>query len=88
MSETCKACRKKFDSGIWMSPQFRDERVLLFCSEKCKKEYLKIKLNRIKANYPRYYDKIVKGKTKDKIEFGIEKRKNKNKRLNNLQFFK
>lgn len=38
MSETCKTCKKKFDSGIWIAPQFADERVLLFCSEKCKRE--------------------------------------------------
>jgi len=60
MTETCKICRKKFDSGIWIAPQFVDERVLLFCSEKCKKEYLKKKFNRIKTEYPKYYDKIMK----------------------------
>ena len=60
MSEICKICRKKFDSGIWISPQFADENVLLFCSEKCKKEYIKMKLERIKTGYPQYYKKIVK----------------------------
>src|SRR3989338_8197870 len=60
MTETCKTCRKKFDSGIWVDPQFRDEKVLLFCSEECKKEYLKKKLSRIKTEYPKYYDKIMK----------------------------
>jgi len=64
MSETCKTCRKKFNSGIWLSAQFKDEKVLLFCSEKCKKEYLKIKLNRIKVNYPRHHKKIMKLKNK------------------------
>ena len=60
MSETCKTCRKKFDSGIWLSPQFREGGVLLFCSGKCKNEYLKKKLNRIKTEYPKYYEKIMK----------------------------
>lgn len=60
MSEICKTCRKEFDSGIWMTPQFKDEKVLLFCSNKCKNEYIKMKLRRIKANYPKYYDKIMK----------------------------
>ena len=60
MSETCKTCKKGFDSGIWISPQFRDEKILLFCSEKCKNEYIKKKLNRIKTEYPNYYDKIIK----------------------------
>lgn len=64
MSETCKTCRKKFNSGVWLSPQFKDERVLLFCSEKCKQEYIKIKLNRIKVEYPKYYEKIMKLKKK------------------------
>jgi ribosomal protein L24E len=62
MTEKCKICRKEFYSGIWMSPQFRDEKVLLFCSEKCKKEYLKMKLERIKCNYPNYYKKVIKSK--------------------------
>ncbi len=59
MSEICKTCRKGFDSGIWIAPQFREERALLFCSEKCKKKYIKMKLKRIKFNYPKYYNKIV-----------------------------
>jgi ribosomal protein L24E len=58
MAETCKTCRKEFESGIWLSPQFRDEKVLLFCSDKCKQEYLENKLRRIKVNYPDYYEKI------------------------------
>ena len=43
-----------------MTPQFADEKVLLFCSEKCKKEYIKMKLERIKAEYPGYYKKMMK----------------------------
>lgn len=34
MTETCKTCKKEYVSGIWMSPQFVDEKVLLFCSLK------------------------------------------------------
>lgn len=60
MSEICKTCSKEFNFGIWMSPQFRDEKVLLFCSKKCKKEYVGMKLNIIKVNYPKYYEKIIK----------------------------
>lgn len=59
MGEICKTCRKEFDSGIWMSPQFKDEKVLLFCSDKCKKKYIKKKLERIKVEYPNYYKKLV-----------------------------
>jgi len=64
MSETCKTCKKKFNCGIWLSPQFKDEKVLLFCSEKCKKKYLKMKLNRIKVSYPKYYEKLMRLKNK------------------------
>jgi len=60
MSEPCKNCHEDFESGIWMAPQFKDEKVLLFCSEKCKKEYIKTKLRRIKINYPGYYTKLKK----------------------------
>jgi len=71
MSETCKTCRKKFDSGIWIASQFGDEKVLLFCSNKCKNEYLKIKLNRIKTEYPGHYSKIIKSsKNKEKPFLG------------------
>jgi len=62
--EKCRTCKKEFDSGIWLSPEFKDEKVLLFCSEKCKKDYLKMKLNRIKTQYPRYYEKIKNSKIK------------------------
>ncbi len=65
MTETCKTCMEKFNSGIWLSPQFKDEKVLLFCSEKCKNKYLKMKLNRIKINYPKYSKKLMKS-LKDK----------------------
>jgi len=57
---SCKNCKNKFDSGIWISPQFKDEKVLLFCSNKCKSEYIQMKLRRIKEEYPKYYDKLAK----------------------------
>ena len=62
MNEACKTCKKEFNSGIWLAPQFKDEKVLLFCSEKCKKAYLKMKLERIKVNYPKYHDRLLKTK--------------------------
>jgi len=62
--EICKSCNNKFDSGIWISPQFKDEKVLLFCSDKCKKKYIKMKLRRIKVNYPKYYNKLIKNGNK------------------------
>jgi len=65
MTETCKTCKKEFSSGIWMSPQFIDEKVLLFCSDKCKKEYIQTKLERIKISYPDYYNKIMKNPEKN-----------------------
>lgn len=68
MSEKCKTCRKKFDSGMWLAPQFADEKVLLFCSDKCKKKYLKLKLRRIKIEYPNYYEKLTKSKDKSIFE--------------------
>lgn len=75
MSETCKTCKKKFDSGIWIAPQFVEEGVLLFCSEKCKNGYLKKKVNRIKTEYPKYYDKIIKSsKDIDNNPFWIKKK--------------
>ncbi len=64
MSERCKTYHKKIDSGIWLSPQFADEKVLLFCSDRCKKQYIKKKIMRIKSQYPRYYDKIMRVKSK------------------------
>jgi len=65
MSETCKTCRKKIDSGIWISPQFRDEKVLLFCSYTCKKRYIQNKLHRIKTQYPDYYNRINSQKNRE-----------------------
>ncbi len=62
MSESCKTCRKEFNSGIWLAPEFADEKVFLFCSENCKKKYLKMKLRRIKTQYPKHYKKIKEGK--------------------------
>jgi len=62
--EICKTCRKKFNSGIWLDPEFVDENVLLFCSEKCKEKYLKMKLDRIRTQYPRHYKRIKEGKVK------------------------
>jgi len=60
MTEKCKTCKKELNSGIWLAPQFPDEKTLLFCSDQCKQEHIKTKLNRIKGNYPNFYNKIVK----------------------------
>ncbi len=60
MTETYKTCRNNIDSGIWMSTQFRDEKVFLFCSDKCPGEYIKMKLERIKSSYLQYYNKLMK----------------------------
>ncbi len=57
MGKSCKTCRKKFESGIWLSPEFADEKFFLFCSDNCKKKYLKMKLRRIKTQYPKHYKK-------------------------------
>ena len=80
MGETCKTCRGKFDFGIWISPQFRDEKVLLFCSKKCKGKYLKMKLERIKVNYPKYYERIMKSLKSEKKDnpFWLKKEKKEN----------
>ncbi len=74
MNETCKTCKKVFDLGICMSPQFNDEKVLLFCSEKCRLEYLKYKLQHIKSSYPKYYDKLVNSSDKNYFSDAIEKK--------------
>lgn len=75
MSELCKNCKERFNSGIWMSPQFLDEKVLLFCSEKCKREYLRRKLERIKGKYPKFYEKIIrKCKNPEENPFWQEKK--------------
>jgi len=61
----CKNYRNSFNEGIWLASQFADEKVLLFCSEKCKKDYLKKKLRRIREEYPSYYNKITKNPNKN-----------------------
>jgi len=58
LKQICKTCKKEFNSGIWLSPQFPGERVLLFCSNKCKAKYLAVKLRRIKIAYPKFYKKL------------------------------
>ncbi len=60
MGEIRKTSRKAFYCELWMSPQFRDEKVLPFCSEKCKQEYIKAKLRRIKVEYPKDYAQLIK----------------------------
>lgn len=66
--ETCKNCKNTFESGIWMSSQFKYEKVLLFCTEKCKNEYVQMKLRRIKEEYPKYYEKLAKNGEEKIIE--------------------
>ena len=66
MKIKCKTCNNEFKSGIWLAPEFADEKVLLFCSEKCKKEYIKSKLMRLKSSYPDYYKKLLKDKERYK----------------------
>lgn len=78
MSETCKTCKKEFTFGIWLSPQSPDEKVLLFCSEVCKKKYIEMKLRRIKEEYPKYYDKVinlVKSSKKKGVPFWLLRKK-------------
>jgi ribosomal protein L24E len=75
MSEKCKNCEKEFDSGIWLAPQFNDEKVLLFCSDKCKKIYLKRKLRGIKDEYPKYYERIKGGKVESIFEGALKNEK-------------
>jgi len=73
MSEKCKVCKEKFNSGIWLTPQFKEEKVFLFCSDKCKNKYIKEKLERIKMKYPNYYNKLLKTKGNDTIFFEVLK---------------
>ena len=74
MTEMCKTCKKKVDSGIFISSQFYDEKVLLFCSDECKEKYIKAKIERIKVGYPKYYDKIMKfQKEKGILDFNLGK---------------
>lgn len=61
MSETCKTCKKKADVGVWASSEFVDEKPFLFCSEECRKKYLRQRLGRIKGNYPSYHAKLIRG---------------------------
>lgn len=65
--EYCAVCKKNCQSGIWLSPQFSNEKVLLFCSNECKEKYIQNKLERIKVNYPSFYEKV-----KDKGAFWIK----------------
>jgi len=60
--EKCKFCRKECSAGIWLSPQYKSEKVLLFCSSECKNKHLSTKMERIKVNYPKFYDKLIKSK--------------------------
>lgn len=64
MAETCKTCKRESDSGIWLSPQFADEKVFLFCSVDCKNKFIKEKLERLKVSYPKYYEMVMKGEEK------------------------
>ncbi len=72
MGERCKICQGEFNSGIWIAPQFKDEKVLLFCSEKCKNKYVDMKLQRIKSSYPRFYDKIINSLKEGKKDKAID----------------
>ena len=67
MGEKCKQCRERFNSGIWLTPDFENEKNLLFCSEKCRNAYIKGKLERIKVNYHGYYEKLLRKKGKNTI---------------------
>lgn len=69
MTEKCKNCKKEIESGIFESSQFKEQRTYLFCSEKCRDEFVKMKLERIKVNYPRYYDEVTKDPN------GVDRRK-------------
>lgn len=56
----CLECKNKKSSGIWIESKFKESPILIFCSEKCKKYYLKRKIDKIKTGYPKYYEKIKK----------------------------
>ena len=79
MSERCKTCRKEFESGIWIAPQFKDEGVLLFCSDKCRDQYLEMKLRRIKEEYPKHYDQLIKSTKKTYFSNILEEREKEGK---------
>lgn len=74
MSEKCRTCRKEFISGIWLASQFIDEKVLLFCSDKCKNQHIKEKLDRIKGNYPGFYNKIMKSLKEGRKDKAIDEK--------------
>ncbi len=56
----CRVCKEEINSGIFVESSFKEKTLFLFCSEKCKKELIKNRLRRIKAEYPKYYYKIKK----------------------------
>lgn len=58
--ERCKFCGEDISQGIWISSQFANEKVYLFCSDKCMKEFLIKKLEKIRVEYPGYYKKLKK----------------------------
>ncbi len=78
MKIKCKICKNEFKSGIWLAPEYADEGVLLFCSEKCKDEYIKAKLRKIKSGYPDYYKKLIadKKRYKNYMKYGNTKFEN------------
>ena len=60
--EKCKFCREDCSAGIWISPQYKSENVLLFCSTNCRDKYISNKMERIKVNYPKFYEKLATSK--------------------------
>jgi len=71
MSKACRNCKKEISSGIWIESKFKDTPIYIFCSEKCKEEYSKSKLTRIKTEYPKYHEKIMK--LSEKKDFNLDK---------------
>jgi len=69
--ERCKNCGEEFDSGIWVGSQFANEKVYLFCSDKCRIEFLKCKLEKIRLEYPSFYDKLKRSSGKGTIFSGV-----------------
>lgn len=68
----CTECKQEISSGIWVESKFKDSSLLLFCTEKCKKEYIRRKIEKIKTGYPEYYKKEMKRfetKGKDSADF-------------------
>lgn len=65
---TCLECKKKNSFGIWIESKFKENPILIFCSEKCKNDYLKRKIDKIKTEYPKYYNKILEDFEKKKIK--------------------